>query len=242
MLTSHENLWELSLLFLIAFLYKRKQIYLNLCFLKKLLKNLALGLWFLPPWLKCFSVNVISEINHRKIHAGLFTFLLILKMDLKLWCCSSPFLSSNKLQLVWLKFLVMYSLSSFERVYTILKKNWRQIRVLARPYLVMLYVIFPIYVNFPITSRCVSKATVHTKNNELFYVSWKSFFFFLKKLLWYCTCILYLINYSVSSLSARIFYVTLCIIYQLFLLYHVLYTRLFWTYYFFLLNEKMVYF
>ena len=37
------------------------------------------------------------------------------------------------------------------------------------------YVIFPIHVNFPITSMCVLKA-IHKKNGELFYVTWESFF------------------------------------------------------------------
>ena len=36
-------------------------------------------------------------------------------------------------------------------------------RVLARPYLMMLYAIFPIHVNFPITSSCVLEATIHRK-------------------------------------------------------------------------------
>ena len=37
------------------------------------------------------------------------------------------------------------------------------IRVLARPYLMTLYVIFPIHLNFPIRSRCVYKAIIHRK-------------------------------------------------------------------------------
>ena len=47
--------------------------------------------------------------------------------------------------------------------------------LLARFYLMTLYVIFPIHVNFPFTSRCVLKA-IHKKNDELFYVAWESFF------------------------------------------------------------------
>ena len=54
------------------------------------------------------------------------------------------------------------------------------IRVLARSYLMTLYVIFPIHVNFPITSLCVLKATIHRKKTDLFYVTWGSFFFFSK--------------------------------------------------------------
>ena len=41
--------------------------------------------------------------------------------------------------------------------------NAFDIRVLARPYLMTLYIIFSIHVNFPVTSRCVLKATVHRK-------------------------------------------------------------------------------
>ena len=45
-------------------------------------------------------------------------------------------------------------------------------RVLARSYLMTLYVAFPIHVNFPIRSRCVLKAIVHIKKNSgLFYVT-----------------------------------------------------------------------
>ena len=40
-------------------------------------------------------------------------------------------------------------------------------RVSARPYLMTLHVNFQIHVNFPITSRCVFKATIHKKNSEL---------------------------------------------------------------------------
>ena len=35
--------------------------------------------------------------------------------------------------------------------------------VLARPYLMTLYVIFPIHLNFPIMCRCVLKAIIHRK-------------------------------------------------------------------------------
>ena len=52
------------------------------------------------------------------------------------------------------------------------KRSWR------RPYLMMLYVIFPIHVNFPISSKCVLKATVHRKkNSQLFYITWEVFLF-----------------------------------------------------------------
>ena len=51
-------------------------------------------------------------------------------------------------------------------------------RVIAWPYLMTLYVIFTINVNFPITSRFVLRATIQKKkkNGESFYVTWKSFF------------------------------------------------------------------
>ena len=49
-------------------------------------------------------------------------------------------------------------------------------------YLMMLYVIFPIHLNFPITFRCVLKDAIHRKkNSELFYVIWDNLFFFLSK-------------------------------------------------------------
>ena len=53
-------------------------------------------------------------------------------------------------------------------------------RVLARPYLMMLYVIFLICVNFPIRYRCVLKAIIHRKNIGLFCYLRK---FFFKRLL-----------------------------------------------------------
>ena len=37
------------------------------------------------------------------------------------------------------------------------------IRVLARPYLMTLYVIFPIHLNFPVMPRCVLKVIIHRK-------------------------------------------------------------------------------
>ena len=50
-------------------------------------------------------------------------------------------------------------------------------RVLARPYLMTLHVIFLIHVNFPITSRSILKTTVHeNRNSEFFYVTWENFF------------------------------------------------------------------
>ena len=44
-------------------------------------------------------------------------------------------------------------------------RRTKTIRVLARPYLMTLQVIFPIHVNLPITSRFVLRATIHRKNS-----------------------------------------------------------------------------
>ena len=48
-------------------------------------------------------------------------------------------------------------------------------RVLARPFLMTLY-IFPIHVNFPITSRYFQSYYSQKKNSELFHVTWEIFF------------------------------------------------------------------
>ena len=97
------------------------------------------------------------------------------------------------------------------------------IRVLARPYLMTLYVIFPIHFNFPIRSKCVLKA-----------IQWlvlrlleKLFSFSKWHFLWYCTCLLYLIHYFILSRSIPIFLFSLSIIYLLFLSYHILCTCFF---------------
>ena len=90
------------------------------------------------------------------------------------------------------------------------------------------YTSFPsIHVNFPITSKCVLKATVHRKKKQWVVLPYLRIFFFKKKLLWYCTSMLYLINVSIISRSVRIFHVSLSMIYQLFSPHHVLYTRFF---------------
>ena len=52
--------------------------------------------------------------------------------------------------------------------------------VLARPYLITLYIIFPTHLKFPIRSRCVLKAIIHKKNNGLFYGYLIKFFLFQK--------------------------------------------------------------
>ena len=54
-------------------------------------------------------------------------------------------------------------------------------RVLARPYLMTLYVIFPIHMNFPITFRCVLKATIHRKKTVNCFTLLKKVFFFSKR-------------------------------------------------------------
>ena len=101
-------------------------------------------------------------------------------------------------------------------------------RVLAGSYLMTLCVIFPIHVNFPITSRRVLKATIHRKKVNCFTSLEKAAFFFFKKtLLMLLYIMLYLINFSILSRSLPIFHVSLSIIYQLFSGYHVLYTRFF---------------
>ena len=50
--------------------------------------------------------------------------------------------------------------------------------MLARSYLITLFVIFPIHLNFPIKSSCVLKAIIHRKrNSELLYSCWRKLFF-----------------------------------------------------------------
>ena len=56
----------------------------------------------------------------------------------------------------------------------------KQLSVLAMSYLMILYVFFPIHLNFPITSRCVLKAFIHIKNSGLYYAYLRKFFLFQK--------------------------------------------------------------
>ena len=74
--------------------------------------------------------------------------------------------------------------------------------------------IFPIHLNFPISSRCFFKAIIHRKKNSgLFYGYLRMFFFFKKTLFMIlCKCMWYLINFSISSHSVPIFHVSLSII------------------------------
>ena len=82
-----------------------------------------------------------------------------------------------------------------------------KVRVLARPYMMMLYVIFPIHLNFPIRSRCVLKAILYWKNSGLFYGYLRKFFFFKKTLFMILhTCMWYLISFSILSHSVPIFH------------------------------------
>ena len=104
------------------------------------------------------------------------------------------------------------------------------IRVLARPYLMMLYVIFPVYLNFPMRSRSVLKAIIHRRKQWI--VLWileKVFSFSKRCFLWYCTCMRYLISFFILSWSFHIFHVSFFIIYLLFLSYHVLYAWFFFS-------------
>ena len=88
-------------------------------------------------------------------------------------------------------------------------------RVLARPYFMTFYVIFPIHLNFPIRSSYVFKGIIQRKKVDCFMFTWESFFFFKKTL--YCTCMCYLLFFM------------LFIMYLLFLPYHVLYTVSFFS-------------
>ena len=84
-------------------------------------------------------------------------------------------------------------------------------RVLARSYLMMLCVIFPIHVNFPIPSSCVLKATIHRKKVNCFTLLEKAFFF-QKDAFMVLYIMLYLSTFSIWSRSVSIFHVSLSII------------------------------
>ena len=82
-------------------------------------------------------------------------------------------------------------------------------RVLARSYLMMLYVIFPINLNFPIRSRCVFKAIIHRKKQRIILWLLEKVFSFSKTLLMICSyfsCFFiyhfcHIIFYTLSSFS-----------------------------------------
>ena len=85
-------------------------------------------------------------------------------------------------------------------------------KVLARPYLITLYAILRIYLNFPIRSRCVLKAIIHRKKTvDCFTGTWKSSFC-KRRFLWYCQCMWYLINFYILSIC---FYISCFFIYHL---------------------------
>ena len=99
------------------------------------------------------------------------------------------------------------------------------IRVLARPYLI-LYIIFPIHLEFPVRSGIVLNTIIHRKKQWIVLQLLEKVLF-KKDTLWYCKCMLYLINFYIFSESVPIFHVSLSIIYLLFFPYHVLYTWFF---------------
>ena len=84
-------------------------------------------------------------------------------------------------------------------------------RVLTRPYLLMLYVIFPIHLNYPIRSRCVFKAAIQRKKAVLQLL--EKVFSFSKR------------HFSHNLVLFFVF--LLSIMYLLFSPYHILYRRLF---------------
>ena len=91
---------------------------------------------------------------------------------------------------------------------------FQQLQGLARLYLMTLYVIFPIHVNFPITSRFVLKATIQEKKQSIVLCYLGNFF--SKRPFYDIVHMLYLINFSILPQSVPIFHVSLSIIYQLF--------------------------
>ena len=81
--------------------------------------------------------------------------------------------------------------------------------VLARPYLMMLYIIFPIHLNFPIRSRCVLKAIVQRKKQWIVLrLLEKVFSFSKRRFLWYENAYSILINFSISWRPVPIFHVS----------------------------------
>ena len=100
------------------------------------------------------------------------------------------------------------------------------------------FIIFPINLNFPIMPRCVLKAIIHrTKTVDCFMATWGKFYFSKGHFLWYCTCLLYLINFSILSQSVPKF----PYVFPSFFIYHLciiqIYVR---TCFFFKLNKKFM--
>ena len=77
-----------------------------------------------------------------------------------------------------------------------------------------LYVIFPIHVNFSITSRFVLKANIQERKQSIVLCYLGNFF--SKRPFYDIVHMLYLINFSILPQSVPIFHVSLSIIYQLF--------------------------
>ena len=84
---------------------------------------------------------------------------------------------------------------------------------LARPYLMTLYVIFLIHLNFPI-----SQQSYHWKKKTMdcLTVAWESFFFFKKAVFMILYMHIVFDNFSILSRSVPIFHVSWSIIYLLF--------------------------
>ena len=97
-------------------------------------------------------------------------------------------------------------------------------RVLARSYLMTLCFIFPIHVNFPITSSCVLKATIHKKKVNCVTLLVKAFFFSRFHGIIHHVVFDYFFSFDHDM---SFFHVSLYIIYQLFSQCHVLYMRFF---------------
>ena len=97
--------------------------------------------------------------------------------------------------------------------------------MLARPYLIILYIIFPIHANFPITSRCVLKATIHRKKLWIKLCYLRKFFF--QKDAFVILNIHVVFAFFHFIMICSIFHVPLSIIYQLFSPYHILYMQFF---------------
>ena len=61
------------------------------------------------------------------------------------------------------KICSFYQLYCFHEIFIKIFTLYNTYRVLARPYLMTLHVIFPIHLNFPIMCSCVLKAIIHRK-------------------------------------------------------------------------------
>ena len=84
----------------------------------------------------------------------------------------------------------------------------------ARPYLMRLYIIFPIHLSFPIRSRCVLKATVSfiEKNSGLFYSYLSKCFLFQKDT--FCESYMHVVY------DEFFYFITICSYFSCFFIYH----------------------